>query len=228
MLPPDAEPPEPVRREVRYPRYRGIEFAISLKWLLGGVLLYALLLLVAIAGNPDDAILPFLGPSLYLTPAFGLPYVLRTVHRPGRIRRMVYFFLLVPLAHMAAIYVTWDHGLSTYAFDPGTQLVRNLRSGALGGVTGAVLAFTFLHLARVTPRRRAELVVMGGAVAMLGAIGAAGVAEGALFAEAMDGRPRDAGRLIIGFECVHLPWQVAFALALAWLMRPLRRAPAPG
>lgn len=217
-------------RERWYSPYRGIPFTITARWLGAGAIVYALLLLVAIRGRPDDALLlPFLGPSFYLTPAFGLPYVVATVHRPGRTRRLLYFFVLLPLVHMAAIYVAWDYGVSRYGFDPGAETGALLRSGAFGGATGAVLAFLLLHLIGLAPSRRAELAAMGLATVALTLIGAAGIAQGARFAGGAVRAAHDPGLLIIGFESVHFPWQIVFTIALAWLMRPLpqRAASAP-
>ena len=67
--------PFPDPREAWFSPYRGIEFVTSLKWLVAGAALYALLLLVAMAGKPAEATWPIVGPSLYLTPLYGLPYV---------------------------------------------------------------------------------------------------------------------------------------------------------
>lgn len=197
---------------------------MSFRWLIIGVLVYALLLLVTISGRPDDAVLlPFLGPSFYLTPAFGLPYVLATVGRPGRTRRLIYFLLLLPLAHMAAIYIAWDHGLSRYAFEPGQETIHLLKSGAFGGVTGAAFAFTLLWLTGLTARRRAELFTMGVSIAVLTALGAVCLAQAARVTGGLtSAATHDAGLVIIGFEAIHAPWQIAFSIALAWLMRPVK------
>ena len=212
----------PQAREGHFLPYRGIRFWLSFKWLIAGALHYALLLLVMIKAAPDDIITPFIGPSFYLTPLFGLPYVLRTVHRPGRLRRLIYFMLLLPAAHMAAIYIAFFHLMTRYdPIDATRTFASALASGAWGGVTGAVFAFTALHLVRLAPRRRAELVAMGFFTVLLGAVGAAGMGQAVLFAGPdYASAARDTERLIIGFESVHLSWQAVFAFALAWLMRP--------
>jgi hypothetical protein len=217
----EAEEASPRPHEPRLGAYRGIGFWVSIKWLGAGALLYALLLLVAIKAAPQDLISPFLGPSVYLTPMFGLPYVLRTVHRPGRIRRLVYFLLLVPVVHMAAIYLAFFHLMSTYdPIDTGGTFLRALTSGAWGGVAGAVFGFTGLYLTRLMPRRRKELWAMAFFTVLLGAVGAAGLGQAVLFAGPdLPSASHDTERLIIGFESVHLPWQAAYAFALAWLMR---------
>ena len=216
----EGEAPQP--RPDRVPSYRGIRVRVSLKWLLLGALIYALLLLVAIRAQPNDLILPFLGPSFYLTPVFGLPFVLRTVHRPGRLRRLVYFLLLLPPVHMAAIYLAYYHGLSSFRpLDAADTALRTAVSGAWGGATGAVFAFTLLYLMRLTARRRAELATMGLAVIALSALGGAGVGAALLYAgDGLTSAIHDPERLIVGYELIHLPWQILFALALAWLMRP--------
>lgn len=218
----EADEPPHSPREALLGSYRGLGFWLSFKWLIAGALLYALLLLVAIKAKPEDVISPFLGPSFYLTPFFGLPLVLRTVHRPGRLRRLIYFLVIVPAVNMAAIYLAFFHLMSSYdPIEPGSTFLRSLVSGAWGGVTGAVLGFTGLYLVRLAPRRRAELVAMSFFTLLLGAVGAAGVGQAVLFAGAdLIAASHDTERLIIGFESVHLSWQAAFAFALAWLMRP--------
>ena len=220
--------PEP--RKPLFAPYRGVRFSISLKCLLGGTLAYALLLLVMIAANPRDASLPIVGPSLYLTPVFGLPLVLRLAHRPGRLRRLVYFLLLLPLAHIAANYLAWAYAVPNfYQSDPNDVLLRNLATGAWGGLAGATFAFTLLYLTGLTARRRAELATMVLATIVLTILGALGMAQGLILSgETMDTHHTEP--LILWFECVHLPWQIVFALALAWLMRPPRppkRVPTP-
>ncbi len=216
----DSAAPEPRIRK----HYPGLRFIITFRWLLLGAALYALLLLVAIAANPSDAVLPFLGPEFYLTPVFGLPLVIASFHRRGRLRRLIYFVLLLPIAHAAAIYLAWSYGLSR-AYD--TPFLVEMGSGAIGGVTGAVLAFVFLHLSRLDPRPRAGLAAMTLATGTLGVIGALGMAFGLTVTGGLESFSRDPGSLMIWLECVHLPWQVAFSLVLAWLMRR-RREPKAG
>lgn len=227
---PETAAPDAVRSEPKpwFAPYRGVRFSISLKWLLAGALIYALLLLVFITANPSEAAYPIVGPSLYLTPVFGLPLVLRLMHRPGRIRRLIYFMLLLPIAHVAANFLAWSVALD-HVFRPGTDMLKvHLLTGAWGGVTGATFAFTFLYLTRLTARRQAELLTMGVATIALTVIGALGVTQGMVFAgDTPDTQDREA--LILWFETIHLPWQIVFAVALAWLMRPPRvvRKPIP-
>lgn len=218
----EEEQSVPQPRKPWFAPYRGVRVAISLKWLLAGALAYALLLLVMIAANPRDASLPIVGPSLYLTPVFGLPLVLRLAHRPGRLRRLVYFLLLLPLAHIAANYLAWSYAVPNfYQSDPNEVLLRNLATGAWGGLAGAAFAFTLLYLTGLTARRRAELGTMALATVALTILGALGMAQGLILSgETMDTHHTEP--LILWFECVHLPWQIVFALALARLMRPPR------
>ena len=211
-------------REAWFSPYRGTEFGIAFKWLCGGAALYALLLLVMMAGKPGEATWPVVGPSLYLTPLYGLPYVLATVNKPGRTRRMLYFILLLPLAHVAANYAAFSYAARTFDLElPGVDVQRDLVAGALGGLTGAVLAFALLALVRLTAPDRRHLPVMILGTVLLAAIGAAAMAAGLQWTDALR-RPDDPGRAIIWYETVHLPWQLAFALLLAWLMR---RKPEP-
>jgi hypothetical protein len=218
---PPASADAPAERKPWFAPYRGVRFSISLKWLLAGALIYALLLLVFISANPSEAAYPIVGPSLYLTPVFGLPLVLRLMHRPGRIRRLIYFMLLLPIAHIAANFIGWSVAMD-YMFRPGTNMLTvNLLTGAWGGVTGATFAFTLLYLVRLTARRRAELVTMGVATIALTVVGALGVAQGLIFT-GQSADMQDSEALILWFETIHLPWQIVFSVALAWLMRPPR------
>jgi len=219
---PVQPPAEPEPRKPLFAPYRGVRLGVSVKWLAGGALAYALLLLVMIAANPRDASLPIVGPSLYLTPVFGLPLVLRLVHKPGRLRRLIYFMLLLPAAHIAANYLAWAYAVPNfYLSDPSEVLLRNLVSGAWGGLAGATFSFTLLYLTGLTARRRAELGTMMLATIVLTILGALGMAQGLILSgETMDTHHTEP--LILWFECVHLPWQMVFALSLAWLMRPPR------
>jgi hypothetical protein len=222
---PIQQPPEelPDPREVRTAPYRGVDFTITLKWLGAGTLLYAMLLLVAMRGNPADATLPIIGPSLYLTPMFGLPYVLATLDMPGRTRRILYFLILLPLAHVAANYVAWRYAV--YNFDPmdvDGDLHLDLVTGALGGFTGSVLALALLKTVRLGAPHRSNLIGKIVAVILLTAVGAGGMAAGLLWTNAL--HDPKVSHQIIWYETVHFPWQLAFALLLAAIMHKPRPA----
>lgn len=216
----EAGQPSPPPREGMLGPYRGTKFLLTFKWLIGGALLYSLVLLVMMKARPDETIVPFLGPSFYLTPLFGLPLVLRTIHRPGRLRRLIYFLVLLPAVHMGAIYLAYFHALST--FDPiagqgGYSLA--LVSGAWGGAAGSMAGFIALLLVRLAPRRRPELVAMGFFAILLTVLGAAVLGQALLISGGDAAAVHDSERVILALEIIHLPWQVAFAFALAWLMR---------
>ncbi|MCW3835529.1 hypothetical protein ACFQ1E_06670 [Sphingomonas canadensis] len=216
-------------RERWYSPYGGIEFGLSLRWLLAGTLLYAVLLLVAMAGRPDIATYPLIGPSLYLTPVFGLPFVLGTLNRPGRTRRIGYFLVLLPLAHVAANYAAWYYASSSFDLaNPGLDPQRDRIAGAIGGTTGAALSLGLLRLVQLTTPGRRHLVAILIGIAALGALGAEAMARGLQWTDALR-RLDDPGRAILWYEAVHLPWQALFALWLAWLMRRPRepRPPRP-
>jgi hypothetical protein len=227
-LPPVSDEPETRPAEFPDPReawsspYRGIEFELSAKWLAGGALLYAMLLLVFMAGNPREATWPIVGPSLYLTPMFGLPYVLATVNRPGRTRRLLFFIGLLPLVHIGANYAAWYYATLTFDLaEPGLDQRHNLIAGGIGGLLGSAAAFALLHLVRLTAPRRQHLIAMIAGVILLTALGAAAMAAGLQWTDALR-RTADGGRQVIWYETVHFPWQLLFALLLAWLMRKPR------
>lgn len=221
----------PVRdpREAWYSPYRGMPFALSLKYLLGGAVLYALLLLVAMAGSGKFATYPVVGPSIYLTPMFGLPLVLGTANRPGRTRRILYFLILLPLVHMAANYLAVLYGMEYFdLLEPGADRERNLIAGGIGGFTGALLSVLLLHLVRLTARDRRHWLAMIASVVLLTAAGAGTMAAGLQWTDALR-RTGDPGRAILWYETVHFGWQCVFAVCLAWLMRkrPEPRRPRP-
>lgn len=219
--------PFPDPREAWFSPYRGMAFGQSFKWLFAGVLLYALLLLVAMAGKPEEATYPIIGPSLYLTPMFGLPYVLATLNRPGRTRRMLYFILLLPLVHIAANYLAWYYAVSNFdQLDASGDFRRNLITGAIGGLAGAVFSFALLRLVQLTPAVRSPLVMMILGTMLLTALGAWTMAAGLQWTDAVR-RPYQHDRAILWYQSVHLPWQLVFALLLAWLMRKAREPEKP-
>lgn len=207
--------------------FGGIGFWTSLKWLGAGALLYALLLLVAMAGKPADATYPIVGPSLYLTPMFGLPYVLAMLNRPGRTRRMLYFLVLLPAAHVIANYLAWSYAVSNFDLaDRSGDLQRDLLTGGFGGVAGASLGFALLEQVQLTPLEKPRRWAMLLGVVLLTALGAAAMAFGLWWTDALR-ITVEPGRAILWYQIVHLPWQLLFALFLAWLMRPLHAGAVP-
>lgn len=205
--------------------FGGIGFWTSLKWLGAGVLLYALLLLVAMAGKPADATYPIVGPSLYLTPMFGLPYVLATLNRPGRTRRMLYFLVLLPVAHVIANYLAWSYAVSNFDLgDRSGDLQRDLLTGGFGGIAGAALSFALLQQVQLTPLETPRRWAMLLGVLLLTALGAGTMAFGLWWTDALR-ITAEPSRAILWYEIVHPSWQLVFALFLAWLMRPVRGAP---
>ncbi|MFZ5747757.1 MAG: hypothetical protein ACOY45_08870 [Pseudomonadota bacterium] len=213
------------RRALRPP----LGFFHTLRWLLVGAALYALLLAPAMLLNPDEAIAPIVGPSIYLTPFFGLPHLMASVQRRGWKRRLLYFTLLLVPVHLLANYLAWRHGVETFHPErDGHEFGRNVATGAIGGFTGAALSFALLMLLRLAPRTRGALWVAGTGVAMLTVLAAASMAYGLSWTRALQGEIR-IGQQILWYECVHLPWQALFAVFLAWLMRmrPRRAVAAP-
>jgi hypothetical protein len=207
-------------------RRRHVRFWHALVWLLVGAIAYGVALAVVLLLYPDpqDALAPVIGPSLYLTPLFGLPYLVASARQRGWARRLVYFAVLLPLVHVIANYLAWHHGVANFEVEPdGGEHARNLVTGALGGLAGAVLAFTALIAMRMAPRSAATRAVALLGVVVLTLVGAVGMAQGIAWTHAWD-LPFRPSRFVFWYECVHLPWQAAFALFLAWLMRTGRRA----
>ena len=66
-------------------RRRNVRFWHAFIWLLIGTLVYGLALAIALLLYPDprDALAPVIGPSLYLTPLFGLPYLIASARQRG-------------------------------------------------------------------------------------------------------------------------------------------------
>ena len=210
----------PVSVSERNAGFEGVPFWRTLKWLGAGALLYALLLLVAMAGSSNDTTWLIVGPSLYLTPVFGLPYVVASFDLPGRTRRLVYFLLCVPLAYAGAKYLTLNYATEHFdLFEPGRDLKVDLIAGALGGLAGAALAFALLTVVGLVPRRRSSTVVLCLGALLLSAAGAAGMAAGLYWTDALLDAGRHASRIIIWYEVLHFPWQLLFALLLAFAMR---------
>lgn len=208
-------------------RRRHVRLRHALFWLLAGALLYAVALGAAILLYPDpkDVLAPVLGPSLYLTPLFGLPYLLASARQRGLLQRIVYFTVALTLAHIVANYLAWRHAMLSFPLEPDPQAyARDLGTGAIGGLAGGTLALLFLVALRLAPLTGATRVIIAMAIAALTALGALGMAQGLLWSNALAFDPElEPSRFVVWFLCVHLPWQACLAFFLAWLMRIGRR-----
>ena len=207
-------------------RRRNVRFWHAFIWLLIGAVAYGVALAVALLLYPDpkDALPPVVGPSLYLTPLFGLPYLVVSARQRGWVRRLLYFTLVLTAVHMIANYLSWRHGVITFPLEPdASEYGRDLFTGAIGGCAGAVLAFTALFSMRMAPRTPTTRLIALLGVAALTALGAIGMAQGLAWSHALE-LPLRPGRFVIWYLCVHLPWQAALAFFLAWLMRLGRRS----
>ncbi|QIG80963.1 hypothetical protein [Stakelama tenebrarum] len=198
----------------------------AFRWLLVGALAYAVALATAIGVNADPAniLAPVVSPSVLLTPVFGMPWVVMSFHRRGRIRRAVYFLLIVTLAHMAANYLAWLHATESYRFvTDGHAFERHMLTGAIGGAVGSALSFAFLVPLRLAPNRRSSFWFAFWGTIALTAIGSWGMAWGLEWTDPMVPQ-HDTEKLVLWFLCVHLPWQIIFAMFLAAMMRiPAKR-----
>lgn len=206
-------------------RRRHVRFRHALTWLLVGAVVYAVALALAILLYPDpkDVLAPMIGPSVYLTPLFGLPYLLASVRQRGWFTRIVYFGVGLPLAHVVANYLAWRHAMLSFSLEPDPQAyVRDLGGGAVGGFAGGTLALMLLVPLRLVPLRAGTRAIMLLGIGVLTLLGALGMAQGLLFTNALD-YPLRSARFVFWFECVHLPWQACLAFFLAWLIRLGRR-----
>jgi hypothetical protein len=90
-------------------RRRNVRFWHAFIWLLVGAIVYAVALALALLLYPDpkDALAPVVGPSLYLTPLFGLPYLLTSARQRGWLRRLFYFTVLLTFSHVVANNLAW-------------------------------------------------------------------------------------------------------------------------
>lgn len=207
-------------------RRRNVRFWHAFIWLLIGAVVYAVALALALLLYPDakDALAPVVGPSLYLTPLFGLPYLLVSARQRGWFRRVGYFTLLLSFSHIVANDLAWGYGVANFPLEPSSgDYLGFLATGAIGGFAGSVLAFVLLiwtRLAPLTPATRA-IAMLG--VAVLTVLGALGMAYGLIMTDAMT-LPLKPSRFVFWFLSVHLPWQAAFAFFAAWLMRLRPRA----
>lgn len=206
-------------------RRRNVRFWHAFVWLLVGAVAYAVALAVAVLLYPDpkDVLAPVIGPSLYLTPLFGMPYLLASARQRGWVRRVVYFTAVLTFAHVAANYLAWRHAMLSYSFEPGTQTyMRDLGTGAVGGFAGGALALMLLVPLRLTPLSGGSRAIILMGIATLTALAALGMAQGLQLTNALEYELKSS-RFVFWFECVHLPWQACLAFFLAWLMRLGRR-----
>jgi hypothetical protein len=207
-------------------RRRKVRFRHAFIWLLVGAVVYAVALALAILLYPDpkDILAPVIGPSLYLTPVFGMPYLFASARQRGWIKRVLYFGAALPFAHVAANYLAWRHAALSASLEPDPQAyVRDLGTGAVGGFAGGALALMLLLPLRLAPLHAGTRAIILLGIAALTLLGALGMAQGLLFTNALDYPLKSAG-FVFWFECIHLPWQACLAFFLAWLMRLERRS----
>ena len=173
-----------------------------------GALVYVIALTVMFRAGPQDMSLFGITPLAYLTPFFGLAYV---VTRRLGVLDILYFLIALPLVHEVAIRLAsrvpgWIAGR-----DSGAELL--LAAGAVGGAVGAMLSFALLAAIRESARSRtARRAAISGTVA-LAALGAIGVFV--MFSD----WARD-----FGYVLLYLPWQLTFAYFLTRMIG--REAPA--
>jgi hypothetical protein len=207
-------------------RRRNVRFWHAFIWLLVGSLVYAGVLAIALLLYPDpkDALAPVVGPSLFLTPLFGLPYLIASARQRGLVRRIVYFVALLTFAHIVANQLAWRHGVLNFPIEPDpSSYGRDLFTGAIGGFAGSVLAFSLLPAGRLTPPSVAARGIALAGIVALTALGALGMAQGLMWSDALT-VPFKPSRFVFWYLAVHLPWQACLAFFLAWLMRLGRRA----
>jgi len=204
---------------------RKVRFRHAFVWLLVGATAYAVALAIVILLYPDpkDVLAPVIGPSLYLTPLFGLPYLFASARQRGWKRRILYFVAVLPLAHVAANYLAWRHAMLSFSLEPDPQAyLRDFGAGAVGGLAGGTLALLALVWMRLAPFHTGSRAIILAGIGALTALGALGMAQGLLFTNALE-YPLQSARFVFWFECLHLPWQACLAFFLAWLMRLERR-----
>ncbi|HEX8302533.1 hypothetical protein [Sphingomonas sp.] len=202
-------------------RRRRVRFWHAFVWLLIGAVVYAVALAIALLLYPDpkDALAPVVGPSLYLTPLFGLPYLFTSARQRGWLRRVFYFMLMLSFSHIVANNLAWRYGVVNFPLEPDpSDYARDFATGAIGGFAGSALAFSLLVWIRLAPLTRATRAIILLGIALLTLLAGFGMAHGLLMTQALE-MPFKPSRFIFWFECVHLPWQVALAFFLAWLMR---------
>lgn len=224
-MPPDGDRGLALTGTDAQARRRNVRFWHAFVWLLVGAVVYAVALALAILLYPDpkDVLAPVIGPSLYLTPLFGLPWLFASARQRGWFRRLLYFGAVLPLAHVAANYLAWRHAVLSFSLEPDPQAyIRDLGAGAVGGCAGGALALVLLVPLRLVTLRAGTRAIMLLGIGLLTLLGALGMAQGLLFTNALE-YPLKSARFVFWFECIHLPWQACLAFFLAWLMRLGRR-----
>jgi hypothetical protein len=176
---------------------------------LAGALLYAAVVAICIRRASGEGTLTLLELTV---PLFGLPFLLASRRRGWCL--VVYFLLLVPAFHYAAVLA---------AIESVNWRSSGFLPGVIGGVTGAVLSFAALPALRLATVRRIDIMAAG--VAVLGLLGGLGVWQMDYFASTL---LDDYGLLLT----LYLPWQIAFGFFLSTLLTApgengLAAAPAP-
>ncbi|MCG8443142.1 MAG: hypothetical protein MI723_15160 [Caulobacterales bacterium] len=172
-----------------------------------GALVYGVLT-VALSDRFDAGLLTL---TLTNTPAY-LAFVLAVLLRREKLRWAGALWLIVA--------VTGGHHLATQAAvsvhtDSDWPLWR---AGGLGGIIGAGVSFAAMACLRRELRTPDRALGYAGLVAVLAALGAAGVAFSDI------GGDGAAVRLVL---TLYIPWQLAFTAAIAWAFRsqdPVRSA----
>jgi hypothetical protein len=176
---------------------------------VAGALLYAAVAAIVIGGGGGGDNLTVLELSV---PLFGVPFLVS--RRLGGWRLALYFLLLVPAFHYAAVFAAIESvDLQSSGFLPGV----------IGGVIGSALSFAALLVLRLATFQRTAMMGIG--IVVLGLLGGLGVWKMDLFSGTALHRY---GLLLT----LYVPWQIAFGFFLSRLLpapteNGLAAAPAP-
>jgi hypothetical protein len=176
---------------------------------VAGAMLFAAVVAISIGRAGGDGALTLLE---VCAPLFGIPFLVAS--RRGRWRLAVYFLLLVPLFHYAAV---------AAAIESVNWQSSGFLPGMLGGIVGAALSFATLPLLRLATFRRVGILAAG--IVLLALLGGFGVWKMDYFS----GTDLDPYGLLL---TLYLPWQIAFGFFLSRLLAEpvengLAAAPAP-
>jgi hypothetical protein len=176
---------------------------------LAGALLYAAVVAVCIRTAGGDGALTYLELSV---PLFGVPFLVSNLRKGWRLA--VYFLLLVPVFHYAAV---------AAAIESTNWQSSGFPPGVIGGITGAVLSFAALSALRLVTLRQVGIMAVG--VVVLTLLGGIGVGKMDYFS----GTDLDPYGLLL---TLYLPWQIVFGFFLSRLLAApeengLAAAPAP-